>query len=156
MCIRDRYAAEALADEEGLTVTGVELAEKGDVLNLRVLLRYGEEEGEAVVTLSLIHISMFEAVEQIAKKYPGNIAFTFMGKSTTYRQMIREIEQCAKALKTIGVREGDKVTIAMPNCPQAIYMLSLRHISYSTSSDSGRSKRVGCSNRYLKRRTLVA
>ena len=46
-----QYAAEALADEEGLTVTGVELAEKGDVLNLRVLLRYGEEEGEAVVTI---------------------------------------------------------------------------------------------------------
>ena len=34
----------------------------------------------------------------------------------------RAREQCAKALKTIGVREGDKVTIAMPNCPQAIYM----------------------------------
>ena len=46
-----QYAAEALADEEGLTVTGVELAEKGDVLNLRVLLRYGEKEGEAVVTI---------------------------------------------------------------------------------------------------------
>jgi len=36
--------------------------------------------------------------------------------------VILPIEQCAKALKTIGVREGDKVTIAMPNCPQAIYM----------------------------------
>lgn len=46
-----QYAAEALADEEGLTVTGVKLAEKGDVLNLRVLLRYGEKEGEAVVTI---------------------------------------------------------------------------------------------------------
>ena len=46
-----REKGEALADEEGLTVTGVELAEKGDVLNLRVLLRYGEEEGEAVVTI---------------------------------------------------------------------------------------------------------
>ena len=78
--------------------------------------------GEVPMHLDYFNGSMFEAVEKIAKKYPGNIAFTFMGKSTTYRQMIREIEQCAKALKTIGVREGDKVTIAMPNCPQAIYM----------------------------------
>ena len=78
--------------------------------------------GEVPMHLEYFDGSMFEAVERIAKKYPGNIAFTFMGKSTTYRQMIREIEQCAKALKTIGVREGDKVTIAMPNCPQAIYM----------------------------------
>ena len=35
---------------------------------------------------------------------------------------MREIHRCARALKTIGVREGDKVTIALPNCPQAIYM----------------------------------
>lgn len=66
--------------------------------------------------------SMFEALENVAKKYPKQIAFDFMGKSTTYAQMIREIERCAKSLKTIGVRRGDRVTIAMPNCPQAIYM----------------------------------
>ncbi|MGN0517323.1 MAG: class I adenylate-forming enzyme family protein [Acutalibacteraceae bacterium] len=66
--------------------------------------------------------SMFEAIELIAEKYPDQIAFDFMGKSTTYRKMIQETVRCAKALKTIGVREGDKVTIAMPNCPQAIYM----------------------------------
>lgn len=66
--------------------------------------------------------SMFEKLESIAKQYPNYIAFDFMGKSTTYRQLITEIERCAKALKTIGIRENDKVTIAMPNCPQAIYL----------------------------------
>ena len=66
--------------------------------------------------------SMFEAVAKIADQYPNTLAFDFMGKSTTYKEMVKEIERCAKALKTIGVREGDKVTIAMPNCPQAIYM----------------------------------
>ena len=66
--------------------------------------------------------SMVEKVMQIAEQYPNNIAFDFMGKHTTYRQMVKEIERCARALKTIGIRENDKVTIAMPNCPQAIYM----------------------------------
>ena len=78
--------------------------------------------GEVPMHLDYFDGSMFEAVEAIAKKYPNNIAFDFMGRSTTYRQMIVEIERCAKALKTIGIREGDKVTIAMPNCPQAIYL----------------------------------
>ena len=64
--------------------------------------------------------SMFGAVELIAKKYPDNVAFDFMGASTTYKKMLQDIEQCAKALRTIGVREGDAVTIALPNCPQAI------------------------------------
>ena len=66
---------------------------------------------------------MYEKVEAIARKYPGNIAFDFMGKHTTYKQMLDQINKCARSLKTIGIREGDKITIAMPNCPQAIYML---------------------------------
>ena len=66
--------------------------------------------------------SMFDAVKKIADQYPDNVAFDFMGSPTTYRRLVQQVEQCAKALKTIGVREGDKVTIAMPNCPQAIFM----------------------------------
>lgn len=66
--------------------------------------------------------SMFEAILKIAERYPTNIAFDFMGKPTTYKRLVHEIERCAKSLKTIGVREGDCVTIAMPNCPQAIFM----------------------------------
>lgn len=46
-----QYVAEALADEEGLSVMGVELAEKNGLLELRVLLRYENETGEAVVTI---------------------------------------------------------------------------------------------------------
>ena len=78
--------------------------------------------GEVPLHLDYFEGSMFDKVADIAEKYPNNVAFDFMGKSTTYREMIREIEKCARALKTIGVREGDRVTIAMPNCPQAIYM----------------------------------
>ena len=66
--------------------------------------------------------TMFEAVEKIAEKYPNNVAFDFMGSHTTYKMLIQQIEKCAKALKTIGIRPGDRITIAMPNCPQAIYM----------------------------------
>ena len=78
--------------------------------------------GEVPMHLDYFDGSMFEAIENIAKQYPNQVAFDFMGKSTTYRQMVTEIERCAKALKTIGIRENDKVTIAMPNCPQAIYL----------------------------------
>ncbi|MCQ2456449.1 MAG: AMP-binding protein [Clostridia bacterium] len=66
--------------------------------------------------------SMFEAIKLIADKYPDNIAFDFMGRHTTYKRFVSQVEQCAKSLKTIGVREGDRITIAMPNCPQAIFM----------------------------------
>ena len=78
--------------------------------------------GSMPMHLDYFEGSMFEAVEAIAEKYPNYVAFDFMGKSTTYKKLVQEVETCAKALKTIGVREGDKVTIAMPNCPQAIYL----------------------------------
>ncbi len=78
--------------------------------------------GDVPMHLDYFDGSMYEAVARIAAQYPDNIAFDFMGRSTTYRRMVQQIEQCARSLKTIGVREGDRVTIAMPNCPQAIYM----------------------------------
>ena len=78
--------------------------------------------GDVPMHLDYFQGSMFDAVARIAEEYPNNIAFDFMGRSTTYRKMVQEIEKCAKSLKTLGVRPGDKITIAMPNCPQAIYM----------------------------------
>ena len=78
--------------------------------------------GQTPMHLEYFQGSMFDAVRNIAKKYPQNIAFTFMGRSVLYPDMVAEIERCAKALKALGIRAGDKVTIAMPNCPQAIYL----------------------------------
>ena len=78
--------------------------------------------GEIPASLDYFRGSMVEMLENIAERYPGNVAFDFMGKSTTYREMVANIEKCARSLRTIGVRENDRVTIAMPNCPQAIYV----------------------------------
>ena len=78
--------------------------------------------GDIPMHLDYFEGSMFEAVEKVAQEHPNNIAFDFMGSTTTYSKMVEEIKKCAKALRTIGVREGDRVTIALPNCPQAIYM----------------------------------
>lgn len=78
--------------------------------------------GDLPFTLKYFEGTMFEKVEEIANKYPNNIAFDFMNRPTTYREMIRNIRNCAKSLSTLGVRENDRVTIALPNCPQAIYM----------------------------------
>ena len=78
--------------------------------------------GDVPMHLEYFDGTMFNAIERVAIEHPKQIAFDFMGKSTTYEELIKDVKECAKALKTIGVREGDRVTIAMPNCPQAIYM----------------------------------
>ena len=78
--------------------------------------------GDVPANLEYFQGSMVEMLENNAKLYPNNVAFDFMGKSTTYKDMVANIEKCARSLRTIGVRQNDRVTIAMPNCPQAIYM----------------------------------
>lgn len=90
--------------------------------NTQIKMPWLNSLGDMPSHLDYFQGSMFEAVKAVADKYPSNVAFDFMGKSTSYKSMLEQIENCAKSLRTIGVREGDAVTIAMPNCPQAIYM----------------------------------
>ena len=78
--------------------------------------------GQVPMHLDYFSGTMFEGVEQTANAYPDGIALDFMGKSTTYRQLIEQIQLCARSLRAMGLQDGDKVTIAMPNCPQAICM----------------------------------
>ena len=65
--------------------------------------------------------TLYEGVKAAAEKYPNYVAFDFMGRSTTYRKMLEQIQKCARSFRTLGIREGDHVTIALPNCPQAIF-----------------------------------
>ena len=90
--------------------------------NITAKTPWASQMGDVPMHLTYFEGSMYDMVADVAKKHPHQVAFDFMGRSTTYRKMVQEIDRCARALKTIGVREGDKVTIAMPNCPQAIYM----------------------------------
>ena len=78
--------------------------------------------GDIPAHLAYFEGTMFELVEAVAQKYPKYIAFDFMGRSTTYAEFVSQVHACAKALKYIGIRPGDKVTICMPNCPQTVVM----------------------------------
>lgn len=76
--------------------------------------------GDVPHTLEYKQGSLWDAVNDIAEKYPDNVAYVFMGKSTTYSKFAADVDTCAKALASIGIKEGDRVTVCMPNCPQGI------------------------------------
>lgn len=84
---------------------------------------WAEHMGDVPLHLNYFEGSLFEAVERVAKQYPNNIAFDFMGRATTYRELMQRIETCAGALLTLGIKAGDRVTLALPNCPQAVCLL---------------------------------
>ena len=64
--------------------------------------------------------TIYEMVREIGTKKPKLIAYDFMGKKTTYGEFMQRIELTAQALTALGIAAGDKVTICMPNCPQAV------------------------------------
>ena len=76
--------------------------------------------GEVPAHLDYQSCSLYEAVERCARRFPDSTAYVFMGKRTTYKEMVEEINVCARALKSMGIRPGDKITVALPNCPQAV------------------------------------
>ena len=57
-------------------------------------------------------------------KYPNAPAVAFpvapMSKKLSYRQLVAEAEQFAKALVSMGVKKGDRVGLLLPNCPQFV------------------------------------
>ena len=66
---------------------------------------------------------LYDAVYEASCKWPHNIALEYFDNQITYRELIKKINKVASALKTIGAEKGDRITVCMPNTPEAIYML---------------------------------
>ena len=64
--------------------------------------------------------TMYQMLLDTAQKYPENTAYMFMGKKTSYAAFMKRIEAAAKGLTAMGIGKGDRVTICMPNTPQAL------------------------------------
>jgi long-chain acyl-CoA synthetase len=64
--------------------------------------------------------TMYEALKKTADQNPDSIAYDFLGYTSTYRQFMSEIDNCADALSALGLKKGEKITISMPTSPQGI------------------------------------
>jgi long-chain acyl-CoA synthetase len=66
--------------------------------------------------------SMAHLVFKAASLHPDITAYDFFGCKLTYRKFADEIKLCARGLKAVGIGQGERVTICMPNTPQAVIM----------------------------------
>lgn len=76
--------------------------------------------GDTPVSLNYPNLTMYQLLRRNAKQYPGSTAYVFMGKQTSYAAFLDRIEAAAKGLTKLGIGKGDRVTICMPNSPQAL------------------------------------
>lgn len=91
-------------------------------LEAKPWLRYYEEE-EIPFETDFPDYSMADTIMQSAEKWPDNTAYVYYGHKVTYKNFVKKIEKAARALKNYGVKEGDRVTICMPNTPEGITMV---------------------------------
>lgn len=66
--------------------------------------------------------TLVELLFETSRKYPGYTAYDFMGTSSTFEQLSDDIRMCARALRAIGIKPNDKVTVCLPNIPQTLIM----------------------------------
>ena len=62
-------------------------------------------------------VSLFN---QAVATQPNSTATWFMGKTLTYGQLNEQVGRAAAALTKLGVGPGDRVAVALPNCPQHV------------------------------------
>lgn len=76
--------------------------------------------GDVPHTLTYPDYTLYEMVKETAEKYPEDFVYEFMGKKTKYSEFLSKIDTVAKAFVAMGIKKGDRITIALPNIPQAI------------------------------------
>ncbi len=58
-----------------------------------------------------------------SRRIPDRPAIDFMGAGLTYRELQNHVLRLAAGLRKIGVRQGSKVAVMLPNCPQTVIAL---------------------------------
>lgn len=90
--------------------------------NMNVKTPWIKNLGGVPAHLEYFKGSMYDKIAETSVNYPNLIAYDFMGSKTRYKDFIHKVDKCARALAGIGVKEGECVTICMPNAPQAVIM----------------------------------
>ncbi|MGO9017020.1 MAG: AMP-binding protein [Syntrophobacteraceae bacterium] len=76
--------------------------------------------GDTPKTIDYPRVTMYEAVLQTVEQFPDRTAYDFLDHEVTYRQFADQIDSLANALAALGMKKGDRITVAMPTCPQGI------------------------------------
>lgn len=80
-------------------------------------LKYYKKEDRKI---KVEDISIYKMLENCSVGREKNIALNYFGKLITYKEFHHKINQAANAFKSQGIRQGDVVTICMPNTPEAL------------------------------------
>lgn len=65
---------------------------------------------------------LFHFLDEAARRYPDRMALRFQNTHMSYRQLKRQAERMAGRLRELGVGDGERVAVMLPNLPQTIVL----------------------------------
>lgn len=68
-------------------------------------------------------MTMYEVMKAASTKRPEATACSFFGCKMSCAKLLSEVDRCAESLASMGVTKGQYVTLALPNCPQAVILV---------------------------------
>ena len=75
---------------------------------------------DAQKTIDYPRVTLYQALMRTVEQFPERTAYDFLDYEVTYRQFAGQIDSFANALAALGMKKGDRITVAMPTCPQGI------------------------------------
>lgn len=64
--------------------------------------------------------TLVDQYQRTIQEYPQRTATYFFGRTRTYAELDQQVRRAAAGLRALGVSSGDRVALAVPNCPQAV------------------------------------
>ncbi len=84
---------------------------------------FSHYEPDVPSTIDIPNITLHGLFEATVRDYPTNTATIFFGQRLTYAQLDEQANRFAAGLQSLGVGQGDRVAIILPNCPQFLIAL---------------------------------
>lgn len=76
--------------------------------------------GRVPTRLSYPEVTLYEAIVATARRVPDALAWDFLDRTSTYRELLAEIDRCANALAALGLARNDRILVSMPTSPQGV------------------------------------
>ncbi len=71
-------------------------------------------------TIAIPRVPLTQLLRSSERRFPKHTALIFEGKRISYQRLNQEANRFANALKALGVEQGDRVMLLLPNIPQLV------------------------------------
>jgi long-chain acyl-CoA synthetase len=93
----------------------IEVTGKAGTLSPKYAKNY---DADVPPSLEYPDVPLHAMLDQAAELYPASTATIFFNAKRSYGSLLKDARRFSAGLRSLGVKQGDKVAIDLPNCPQ--------------------------------------